>query len=37
LEWSENIKEHISKFSEKMTLEDPEKYGHERSLITIFS
>ena len=35
LKWDENIKEYISKFSEKMNLEDPEKYGHERSLIVI--
>lgn len=35
LELDENVQEHISKFSEKMTPEDPEKYGHERSLIAI--
>lgn len=31
----DNIKERIMKFSEKMNIEDPEKYGHERSLIVI--
>jgi len=36
LEEDENIKERIAQFSEKMNLEDPEKYGHERSLISIF-
>ncbi len=31
----DNIKERITKFSEKMNTEDPENYGHERSLIVI--
>lgn len=35
LESNEDIKECIAEFSEKMTLEDPEKYGHERSLIAL--
>ncbi len=33
--WDENLKEHINEFSKKMNSEDPEKYGHERSLIAI--
>ncbi len=35
LEWDKNIENNIDKFSEKMILEDLEKYGHERSLISI--
>lgn len=35
LEWDENVKERVAKFSEKMNLENPEKYGHERSLIAL--
>ncbi|MBI2100226.1 MAG: protein phosphatase 2C domain-containing protein [Candidatus Vogelbacteria bacterium] len=35
LEWNENIQGQIATFSEKMNLENPEKYGHERSLIVI--
>lgn len=31
----DNIKERITKFSEKMNIEDPENYGHERSLIVV--
>jgi hypothetical protein len=34
-EWNKNIKERIAQFSEKMNLLDSEKYGHERSLISI--
>ncbi len=33
--WSDNLRERIAKFSSQMNLEDPEKYGHERSLIVI--
>jgi hypothetical protein len=33
--WDEKLKERIAQFSEKMNLIDPEKYGHERSLIAI--
>ena len=35
LKWDDNIKEYIMKFSERMNLEDPEKYGHERSFIAV--
>lgn len=31
-----DIKELIKEFSKRMNLKDPEKYGHERSLIVIF-
>lgn len=34
-EQDRNIKKRIAKFSEMMNLKDPEKYGHERSLIAI--
>ena len=34
-DWSDDLKERIAEFSKKMNLEDPEKYGHERSLITV--
>jgi len=34
-EWDKNLKECIRQFSEKMNLTDPEKFGHERSLIAI--
>jgi len=34
-EWNKNLKERIAKFSEKMNSIDPEKYGHERSLIAV--
>ncbi len=37
LEWNGNIKERIAIFSEKMNLEDPTKYGQERSIIAISS
>jgi hypothetical protein len=33
--WGEDLKEHIAEFSEKMNSIDPEKYGHERSLIVV--
>jgi hypothetical protein len=35
LEWDENLQSKISKFSKEMNDSDPEKYGHERSLIAI--
>jgi len=34
-DWDGGLKERIAQFSEKMNLIDPEKYGHERSLIVI--
>jgi hypothetical protein len=34
-EWDENLKERIAEFSKEMNLKDPEKYGHERSLIVV--
>jgi hypothetical protein len=34
-EWNENLKSRIAEFSEKINLKDPEKYGHERSLIAV--
>ena len=34
-DWTDNLKEHIAKFSKEMNLKDPEKYGRERSLIAI--
>jgi len=34
-EWNKNLKERIAEFSEKMNSIDPEKYGHERSLIAV--
>lgn len=33
--WDENLENHIAKFSKKANSEDPEKYGHERSLIAV--
>lgn len=33
--WDDNLKERIAEFSKEMNLQDPEKYGHERSLIAI--
>lgn len=34
-EWNEDLKKRITGFSKEMNLEDPEKYGHERSLIAV--
>ncbi|OGZ31895.1 MAG: hypothetical protein A2V69_00580 [Candidatus Portnoybacteria bacterium RBG_13_40_8] len=34
-EWDENLKKHIVEFSKEANLRDPEKYGHERSLIAV--
>lgn len=34
-EWNEDLKERIKIFSKEMNLKDPEKYGHERSLVAI--
>ncbi len=34
-EWGDNLKEQVAEFSNKMNFEDPEKYGHERSIIAI--
>lgn len=34
-DWGENIKERIKGFSEEMNAKDPQKYGHERSVIAI--
>ncbi len=34
-EWSDNLEERIAEFSKEMNIRDPEKYGHERSLIAI--
>ncbi len=34
-EWDEDLKRRIAEFSKEMNLEDPEKYGHERSLIAV--
>jgi serine/threonine protein phosphatase PrpC len=34
-EWDNDLKERIAKFSKEMNVRDPEKYGHERSLIAI--
>ncbi len=34
-EWDENLKDRILRFSQETNLEDPEKYGHERSLIAV--
>ena len=33
--WNDNLKERVVEFSQEMNLQDPEKYGHERSLIAI--
>lgn len=33
--WNDALKERIVEFSKEMNLKDPEKYGHERSLIAI--
>ena len=33
--WDDSLKERVAKFSIEMNLKDPEKYGHERSLIAI--
>ncbi|RJQ14032.1 hypothetical protein C4553_01755 [Candidatus Parcubacteria bacterium] len=33
--WDKNLKESIAEFSKEMNLADPEKYGHERSLIAV--
>ncbi len=33
--WDENLDKRIAEFSEGANLKDPEKYGHERSLIAI--
>jgi len=33
--WDRNLKERIARFSEKMNLMEPEKYGHERSFIAV--
>lgn len=33
--WGEDLKEQIAEFSKEMNLTDPEKYGHERSLIAV--
>ncbi len=33
--WNENLENRISEFSKKANLKDPEKYGHERSLIAV--
>ena len=33
--WDESLKERIAEFSRVMNLKDPDKYGHERSLIAI--
>ena len=33
--WDENLENRIAEFSKEMNLENPEKYGHERSLIAI--
>ncbi|MFH1473068.1 MAG: protein phosphatase 2C domain-containing protein [bacterium] len=34
-DWAGDLKERVSEFSKEMNLKDPEKYGHERSLIAI--
>lgn len=34
-EWNGNLKERIAEFSKETNLKDPEKYGHERSLIAV--
>ena len=33
--WTDNLQNQISEFSNKMNLDDPENYGHERSLIAV--
>ena len=33
--WDDSLKERVAEFSKEMNLKDPEKYGHERSLIAI--
>lgn len=35
--WSDNFKDSIEEFSVRMNLENPEKYGHERSMIAILN
>lgn len=35
INWNDALKGRIAEFSEEMILKDPEKYGHERSLIAI--
>ncbi len=35
IEWNDNFKERIAKFSREMNDKNPEEYGHERSLIAI--
>ena len=35
VEWSDGLREQISRFSTEMNLKDPENYGHERSLVTV--
>ncbi|MCX6812933.1 MAG: protein phosphatase 2C domain-containing protein [Candidatus Azambacteria bacterium] len=34
-EWDKGLKKRIAEFSKEMNQEDPEKYGHERSLIAV--
>lgn len=34
-DWFNDLKERIAEFSKEMNLKDPEKYGHERSLVAI--
>lgn len=34
-DWTDDLKERITEFSKEMNLKDPEKYGHERSLIAV--
>ena len=36
-EWDDTLKERITEFSREANLKDPEKYGHERSLIAVLS
>jgi len=33
--WNNDLEKRIAEFSKLMNLEDPENYGHERSLIAI--
>lgn len=33
--WDKDLKNRIAEFSEEMNLKDPEKYGHERSIIAV--